>query len=107
MIKRAMERLPKDWPKGIFRPGGGGDGDGDEGAKWNGSFNTKSAATCLTFNLGKKQHPSNCLNEKGGCKFNHICDAFVSDKGPKGRCGSDKHGRHNCDNPAKVSTEQK
>ena len=107
MIKRAMERLPKDWPKGIFRPGGGGDGDGDEGPKWNGSFNTKSAATCLTFNLGKKQHPSNCLNEKGGCKFNHICDAFVSDKGPKGRCGSDKHGRHNCDNPAKVSTEQK
>ena len=103
MIKRAMERLPKR----IFRPGGGGgDGDGDEELKWNGSFNAKSTATCLTFNLGKKQHPTNCLNEKGGCKFNHACDQYVSDQGPKGRCGSVKHGRHNCDNPAKVSKEQ-
>jgi len=103
MIKRAMERLPKR----IFRPGGGGgDGDGDEEPKWNGSFNAKSTATCLTFNLGKKQHPTNCLNEKGGCKFNHACDQYVSDQGPKGRCGSVKHGRHNCDNPAKVSKEQ-
>ena len=53
-----------------------------------------------------KQHPASCLNEKGGCKFNHACDAYVSDQGPKGRCGSVKHGRHNCDNPAKVSKEQ-
>ena len=105
MIKRAMERLPKP-PSGIFRGGGGGNGDGDEEPKWNGSFNSKSAATCLTFNLGKKQHPTNCLNEKGGCKFNHACDQYVSDQGPKGRCGSVKHGRHNCDNPAKVSKEQ-
>ena len=79
MIKRAMERLPNAG-KRIFRPGGGGgDGDGDEEPKWNGSFNPKSTATCLTFNLGKKQHPANCLNEKGGCKFNHACDAYVSD----------------------------
>ena len=106
MIKRAIERLPNAG-KRIFRPGGGGgDGDGDEEPKWNGSFNPKSTATCLTFNLGKKQHPANCLNEKGGCKFNHACDAYVSDKGPGGRCGSVKHGRHNCDNPAKVSKEQ-
>ena len=106
MIKRAMERLPKP-PSGIFRGGGGGNGDGDEEPKWNGSFNSKSAATCLTFNLGKKKHPANCLNEKGGCKFNHVCDAYVGDKGPGGRCGSDKHARHNCDNPAKQPTEQK
>ena len=106
MIKRAMERLPNAG-KRIFRPGsGGGDGDGDEEPKWNGSFNPKSSQTCLTFNLGKKQHPANCLNEKGGCKFNHACDAYVSDKGPGGRCGSVKHGRHNCDNPARVSKEQ-
>ena len=59
------------------------------------------------FNLGKKKHPANCLNEKGGCKFNHVCDAYVGDKGPGGRCGSDKHARHNCDNPAKQPTEQK
>ena len=106
MIKRAMERLPNAG-KRIFRPGGGGgDGDGDEEPKWNGSFNQKSTATCLTFNLGKKQHPANCLNERGGCKFNHACDAYVSDQGKGGRCGSVKHGRHNCDNPAKVSKEQ-
>ena len=107
MIKRAMERLPNAG-KGIFRlGGGGGDGDGDEVPKWNGSFNSKSSSTCLTFNLGKKPHPANCLNEKGGCKYNHICDAYVSDKGPGGRCGSDKHARINCDNPARVSKEQK
>ena len=106
MIKRAMERLPKT-PTGIFRGGGGGsNGDGGEETKWNGSFNTKAAGSCLTFNLGKKQHPANCLNEKGGCKYNHVCDAYVGDKGPKGRCGSDKHGRSNCDNPAKQSAEQ-
>ena len=106
MLKRAMERLPFRTSTGIFR-GNGGNGDGGEGPKWNGSFNSKSAGTCLTFNLGKKQHPATCLNEKGGCKFNHVCDAFVGDKGPGGRCGSDKHGRQNCDNPAKQSTEQK
>ena len=106
MIKRAMERLPNAG-KPIFRPGGGGgDGDGDKEPKWNGSFNPKSSQTCLTFNLGNKQHPASCLNEKGGCKFNHACDAYVSDQGPKGRCGSVKHGRHNCDNPARVSKEQ-
>ena len=41
-----------------------------------------------TFNLGKKKHPANCLNEKGGCKFKHVCDAYVGDKGTGGRCGS-------------------
>ena len=106
MLKRAMERLPFRTSTGIFR-GNGGNGDGGEGPKWNGSFNSKAAGSCLTFNLGKKQHPATCLNEKGGCKFNHVCDAFVGDKGPGGRCGSDKHGRQNCDNPAKQSTEQK
>ena len=110
MIKRAMERLPRP-PAGIFRGGGGsgsgGGGDADDEPKWNGSFNAKSSSTCLTFNLGKKKHPANCLNEKGGCKFNHVCDAYVGDKGPGGRCGSDKHHRLNCDNPAKQPSEQK
>ena len=28
---------------------------------------------------GQEAAPANCLNEKGGCKFNHACDAYVSD----------------------------
>ena len=99
MLKRAVERAPKsaaDKNKDIFRPGA------DDGAElqWNGSWNRKAKEACITFNLGNKKHPAKCLNERGGCKFNHVCDHWVDDKGPGGTCGGD-HPRIRCDNPHK------
>ena len=34
-------------------------------------------------------------------KYDHVCDQWVTDKGPKGRCLSAKHKRGECDNPNK------
>ena len=84
-----------------------GDEDQDifrgDATTWNGQFtSTGNAKPCFTFNLGRKSHPSNALFANGCCKFNHICDHFVSDKGPNGICGSTKHGRSKCDNPNRV-----
>ena len=104
LMVRAEDRVRSAFnTRGIFRPVGGGDDDRrGSGAKWNGSFNRdKNAQPCFTFNLGRKEHPASCLNERGGCRFAHVCDHWVSDKGPKGICRSDKHSRANCDNPAK------
>ena len=100
-MRRARERTPKaslsDKERDIFRT---------DGVEWNGSWNRKSASTCITFNLGNKKHPASSLNERGGCKFNHACDQWVSDKGPHGRCGGD-HPRVKCDNPNKCDKELK
>ena len=117
LLAQAKERARSDFGASIFRSnleavsggggggGGGGSSGGGDGAKtWNGSFNRdRNAPPCITFNLGRRQHPAACLNERGGCKFAHTCDAWVSDKGPKGVCGSSQHHRLTCDNPAKVS----
>ena len=69
---------------------------------WNGKFNTEaSARPCAAHNLGQ-QH--NRLNKDGSCPFNHICDQFVSDKGPGGQCRG-SHSRSSCDNPAKTPSK--
>ena len=41
------------------------------------------------------------LTAEGKCKYDHVCDQWVTDKGPKGRCLSAKHKRGECDNPNK------
>ena len=102
-LQRAMLRTQEHFKTRIFRGGLGGGGqkrgaDGDQ--KWNGSFNTKSSSCCITYNLGRKDHPASVLNEAGSCRFNHICDHYVTDKGPKGQCGG-KHPRIKCNNPNK------
>ena len=98
MLKRAKDRTPS---KRIFR--GDDLDDGDEPIKWNGSWDKRASKVCITFNLGKKAHPASCLNSKGGCKFNHICDHWVSDKGTKGTCGGD-HPRVSCTNANKCDS---
>ena len=101
MLQRARERAPKQ-PRGrdikSFRGL-----DDDEPVKWNGSWNRKATTTCHTYNLKNKFHPASSLNEKGGCKHNHICDHWVSDKGRNGICGGD-HPRLDCTNPAKCDS---
>lgn len=69
---------------------------------WNGKFNMEaSARPCAAHNLGQ-QHIR--LNTDGSCPFNHICDQFVSDKGPGGQCRG-SHSRSSCDNPAKTPSK--
>ena len=97
----------------FFRPGAGDarrDGPlGITGAKYNGKF-TADGRVCPHFNLedpkqkGKSvSHPPESLKPDGTCKFNHVCNKWVSDKGKNGRClctaGTPGHARFVCDNP--------
>ena len=60
-----------------------------------------SAKICFSFN---QQTDHIARHVKGGrCIFRHVCDHWVSNKGPKGRCEGN-HSRKECDNPAKCDT---
>ena len=52
------------------------------------------------FNLGKTTHPKSALKPDGTCKFDHVCDHFVTGKGKGGKCGG-PHARTECTNPGK------
>ena len=80
-----------------------GKGKGNE-IKWNGNYDRNATTTCLSYNLGTEHRPRS-LNEKGTCKHNHVCDQWVSDKGPGGTCGG-RHPRSKCDNPNKCDKKQ-
>eukprot|EP00964_Phaeocystis_antarctica_P055952 scaffold32955_cov54-Phaeocystis_antarctica.AAC.1 len=59
---------------------------GDKGPKWNNKFNhDKDAKPCAAFNNGAA-HNAFQLKGDGGCRFGHVCDHWVSDKGPGGKC---------------------
>ena len=72
---------------------------GNREVKWNGNYDRNATTTCLSYNLGT-EHKARSLNDKGTCKHNHVCDHWVSDKGPGGTCGG-RHPRSKCDNPNK------
>jgi hypothetical protein len=112
LMQRAKDRAKRAFPalngNGIFREGGRRQDDDDErrrGSSWNGAFNRDAnAKCCITFNMGRKNHPDSCLDSKGACRFAHACDKFVTDKGPGGICRSTKHHRGTCDNPNRCET---
>ena len=54
-----------------------------QGIKPNGKFDTDTKQCCVDFNMGR---PCKKLKPDGTCRFNHRCNQFVSDKGPKGVC---------------------
>ena len=99
----------------FFRTGGGtprGDRLTTDGktTKWNGKFTSSSAKPCPHFNYeqpmgsGKSAtHPADALLPDGTCKFNHVCNKWVKNKGKNGRClcseGTPNHPRFTCDNP--------
>jgi hypothetical protein len=81
--------------------------------KYNGKF-TSTGKPCPHFNREDPQragvsapHPPDSLLPDGTCKFNHVCNKWVSDKGKNGRClcsaGSPGHPRFKCDNPNKCN----
>ena len=73
----------------------------EEEIKYNGKW-TRGAGPCSVFNTGGT-HGKRVLTAEGKCKYDHVCDQWVSDKGPKGRCLSAEHERGECDNPSKCA----
>ena len=109
VYEEAMESAKYFYPA-IFRayPGKGEDdvcplaGAPDEAEiKYNGKW-TRGAGPCSVFNTGGT-HGKHVLTAEGKCKYDHVCDHWVSDKGPKGRCLSTEHERGECDNPSKCA----
>jgi hypothetical protein len=81
------------------------EGDKKPVVAWNGKSNNASQHTCLAYNLGAAgKHGKNHLGADGTCKFAHKCDAYVSDKGPGGRCLG-AHSRAECNNPKRVDAD--
>ena len=82
----------------FFRTGGG---TPQLALKWNGKFDSSAKKACVAFNF-KKEHRADVLSPDGGCRFNHICMQWVSDKGPRGICGG-SHCKLECTyDPAKI-----
>lgn len=73
--------------------------------KWNGKDTPGAAKACFTFQFRGREHPPGSLLPDGTCKFKHICDHWVSNKGPGGVCGA-CHGRHECDSAHKCAAKQ-
>ena len=68
---------------------------------WNGKFNSDALARpCAAYNLGQDHIK---LNADGSCPFNHVCNQWVSGKGPGAQCKS-KHPRVSCDNSSKCQS---
>ena len=67
-----------------------------------------SKVFCAAFNLGTPHYSKN-VDANGRCKFRHVCDQFVADKGPGGRCGGDHARCAGCDydSAQKVAKAQK
>jgi hypothetical protein len=111
--EEATLRAEGHYGRGIFRrrPPPGEVSEDDKGDKklqlaWNGKCTPSAEHTCHAFNLGPSgKHGKNHLLADGTCKFAHKCDAYVSDKGPGGRCHGD-HARHKCTNPARIAEPQ-
>ena len=107
VYEEAMESAKYFYPT-IFRayPGKGEEdvcpvagAPAEDEIEYNGKW-TRGAGPCSAYNTGGK-HGKRVLTAEGKCKYDHVCDQWVTDKGPKGRCLSAKHKRGECDNPNK------
>ena len=83
---------------------GGADDNVVDGVKWNGKFTATSKLPCGAFNSGG-EHAKSALLPDGTCRFAHVCDKWVTNKGKNGKClctaGTPGHSRGQCDNPNK------
>jgi hypothetical protein len=77
--------------------------------RFNGQHTPSASRCCITFNLGKSEHPASSLDPSGKCKFAHKCDHWVAkqpDGTPGGRCNG-AHPRTKCTNPEKCDAPVK
>ena len=100
-VDEARRNAAYFYPKlsSIFRTPGGNPGAYPSGGKieWNKKFTPSSMRCCPAFN-NKTEHHINALFPDGTCKFNHVCSAWVSDKGKNGKC-LQNHAKVDCTNP--------
>ena len=89
---------PQDSSKSASNGGLGGE------ISWNGKFSQSAKTVCWAFNRENSKHASSCLSADGTCLHRHVCDQWVSNKGPGGRCEG-KHQRFKCDNPEKCDAK--
>lgn len=117
-MEEADRGMEKRYPKAAFFRIHGGNPSRDvdkndkpktdpnvKNVKWN-KNDTKTGRPCLCFNANPPRiHFSRELFDDGTCKGAHVCDKWVSNKGPNGRClgteGTAGHNRSACDNPNK------
>ena len=83
-------------------------GPSSSGVKtFNGEFqdptNTK-IQPCPYFNSGKPHDPKH-LTASGKCVFRHVCNHWVTGKGPGGRCESPSHSYKSCNHPNATTTK--
>jgi len=72
--------------------------------EWNSKFSKDATkGCCAVYNSlnPDAKHGRKQLDEHGTCRFRHVCNQWVSDKGPNGICGSASHSRRDCNNPSK------
>ena len=97
---RTLGANPIETPTGGKKVGGGKDGKDEVYKGTVSECNTNSKMGCVAWNLGNG-HLAKHVDTNGKCKFNHVCDAWVTDKGPRGSCGG-THKRGACTyDPAK------
>ena len=82
-----------------FRTGEGTSRDPIQAVEWNNKFSRSAIRCCPAYNKNVP-HTPDLLFGDGTCRFNHVCNHFVSDKGPKGQCRG-AHRALQCDNPNK------
>ena len=92
----------------FFRPHGGNPGKTDESVSdiepkkvHNGKSTSSAEKICAAFNFKNRRHSQSDLLADGTCRHRHVCNHWVSDKGPSGRCMGD-HPNFQCNNPAKA-----
>ena len=81
------------------------DKDRDQGSKkWNKKDSPNANGVCKTYNFRDAEHPKQHLHKDGTCKFRHVCNQWVTGKGPSGMCEGD-HPKWGCTNPNKTNTK--
>ena len=87
------------------------DEEGDKGKdrdkaskKWNGKDSPNAKGVCKTYNFKDAEHPPQHLHKDGTCKFPHVCNKWVTGKGPGGMC-LENHPAYSCTNPNKTNTK--
>ena len=81
------------------------DKDRDKGSKkWNNKDSPNANGVCKTYNFRDAEHPKQHLHKDGTCKFRHVCNQWVTGKGPGGMCEGE-HPKWACNNPNKTNTK--
>ena len=85
------------YPPHCFRVGGGSPGMSQPGGRHKGAgafefanttkHNSSSHKACVAYNSGVDHTPGN-VDAQGRCKFAHVCNQWVTDKGKNGQCSS-------------------